>query len=357
MKVVMVVEAFGAGVLNAVILASKAVLDFGGNVVVIHDMRPDTPPNVYDMFPSGVEFVRFPIKKSLFLGGFGRGYLDFHKLILKLNPDVLHMHSSYAGALGRVTCLVGGVRAKTFYSPHAFKFVGEKGIAKLGYFLMEKLLGKVPAAVVACSNSELLAARRVSGRSLLLENSVDVQRLPEKEYTSGRCVIGSVGRLAPQKAPEKFAKILSAMATTHDIEGVWVGGGDQKYVKVLEECGVRHVPQVKPYQLFQIFSKIDVYIQTSLYEGMPLSVIEAQVMGIPCVVSNVDGNRDVIEHGVTGFVANSAEEMLAYTKKLVENYDMRVAFGRAARERGLRRFSYQRYRDELYNIYQPPAVR
>jgi glycosyltransferase involved in cell wall biosynthesis len=351
MKVVLVVEAFGAGVLNAVILTSKAVLDFGGEVFVIHDTRPDTPTNVYDMFPENVKFIYFPIKRSLFLGFGWRGYMDFRHLLLKLDPDVLHMHSSFAGGLGRIAILFSGLRAKRFYSPHAFKFIGERGIGRLLYFGLEMILGLTRGSVIACSNSELLAARRVSRHCLLLENCVDVQRLPQKTQMPGRCLIGSVGRLAPQKAPDKFASLFAVLTCSHEVDGLWVGGGEERYVNMLTTAGVRHVPQLGPDKLFSMFSCIDIYIQTSLYEGMPLSVIEAQVMGIPCVVSNVDGNRDVVEHGVTGFVANSDAELLTYTKLLVEDSGLRASFGAAARNRGLIRFSYSRYRDQLHSIY------
>jgi glycosyltransferase involved in cell wall biosynthesis len=237
------------------------------------------------------------------------------------------------------------------YSPHAFKFIGEHGVGKMLYFVLEMILGLTPASVIACSNSELLAARRVSRHCVLLENSVDIQRLPKKTQREGRCLIGSVGRLAPQKAPDKFASLFASLSSSHDVDGLWVGGGEYRYVEMLTAAGVKHVPQVGPDKLFSLFSDMDIYIQSSLYEGMPLSVIEAQVMGIPCVVSNVDGNRDVVDHGVTGFVANSDEELLKYTKLLVEDGALRATFGSAARTRGLVRFSYSRYRDQLQSIY------
>lgn len=351
MKVVLVVEAFGAGVLNAVILTSKAILDFGGQVIVIHDTRPDTPDNVYGLFPSGVKFINFPIKKCLFLRKGLRGYRDFRGLLININPDVIHMHSSFAGGLGRIACAFSGLRARKFYSPHAFKFIGEQGIGRFLYFSLELILGIIPASVIACSNSELLAARRVSRSCLLLENSVDVKRLPQKKQKYGRCLIGSVGRLVPQKAPDKFAMMFAELSNSQAIDGLWVGSGDDRYVEKLISAGVRHVPQVAPDTLFSIFADIDIYIQTSLYEGMPLSVIEAQVIGIPCVVSNVDGNRDVVEHGVTGFVANNDDEMRGYIKILIEDSTLRRSMGVAARLRGTSRFSYARYRDQLKAIY------
>jgi glycosyltransferase involved in cell wall biosynthesis len=72
---------------------------------------------------------------------------------------------------------------------------------------------------------------------------------------------------------------------------------------------------------------------------MPMALIEAQVAGIPAVVTNVVGNRDIVIHCVTGFVASNDEELAKYLALLRDNPTLRQQMGAAARKRAMERFS------------------
>ena len=90
----------------------------------------------------------------------------------------------------------------------------------------------------------------------------------------------------------------------------------------------------------------------SLWEGMPLALIEAQASGLPAVVSDVVGNRDVVINGETGFVCKSDEELLQKTRLLIEDADLRRHMGRAARAMASVRFSVDRMHREMMAVYE-----
>lgn len=95
----------------------------------------------------------------------------------------------------------------------------------------------------------------------------------------------------------------------------------------------------------------NICVQTSLWEGMPITVIEAMVAGIPVVVTDVVGNRDVVAPGESGFVAQDEDELAYYVEKLVKNPVLRQEMGRCAREIAIKRFSLDRLIKELVEIY------
>jgi glycosyltransferase involved in cell wall biosynthesis len=97
---------------------------------------------------------------------------------------------------------------------------------------------------------------------------------------------------------------------------------------------------------------LDIYVQTSLWEGMPVAVIEAQVAGVPAVVTDILGNRDVVRDGETGFVCRHEEEMVAQLVKLIREPKVRVHMGQQARRFAVTRFSIERLLDELLDAYQ-----
>ena len=69
---------------------------------------------------------------------------------------------------------------------------------------------------------------------------------------------------------------------------------------------------------------------TSLWEGMPLALLEAMYLKKPCVVTNVVGNRDVVENGKNGYVCNSVEEFVEKIQFLVDHRDLCDNFGDTA---------------------------
>ena len=96
---------------------------------------------------------------------------------------------------------------------------------------------------------------------------------------------------------------------------------------------------------------VDIFVLPSLWEGMPLALIEAQVAGLPAVVSNVVGNRDVVIDGETGFVCDSDQEFITKTRLLIDDADLRLKMGQAAREMAAKRFSVERMHREMMAVY------
>jgi glycosyltransferase involved in cell wall biosynthesis len=101
-------------------------------------------------------------------------------------------------------------------------------------------------------------------------------------------------------------------------------------------------------------SELDIYVQTSRWEGMPVALIEAQVAGIPAVVTDVVGNRDVVVHGVTGFVG-SDEEIPGYLEQLRGDRKLREEMGAAARELAVAKFSMDTIFHRWLNTYESTA--
>jgi glycosyltransferase involved in cell wall biosynthesis len=108
-------------------------------------------------------------------------------------------------------------------------------------------------------------------------------------------------------------------------------------------------------EVYSALAMADVFVLPSLWEGMPLALIEAQAAGLPAVVSNVVGNRDVVIDGETGFVCDSDRELIAKTRLLIEDVDLRLKMGLAARAMAAERFSVQRMHREMMIVYQTVA--
>lgn len=105
--------------------------------------------------------------------------------------------------------------------------------------------------------------------------------------------------------------------------------------------------------IYEVIKACHIYIQPSLKEGLSKSVIEAMAQEIPCVVSNVGGLPELIEHNVSGLLVppKNPEALASAILKLVNDKDLRDTLGKNARKRLFQKFSMDKYVDGVYDMY------
>ncbi|MFM0027751.1 glycosyltransferase [Paraburkholderia madseniana] len=346
-KIVHVTEAFAGGVLRCVVLLANLQAEAGHDVVIVHSFRRDTPP------PEKLDAILDPrVNRRVvdFRTEIGlRDVLSLLKLLLILRrerADIIHLHSSKAGALGRVAALILFGIDRTIYSPHGFSFL-KKDVSRRtarAYIWIERLLHAIGGTIIGCSRSEARYARMVLSRRRvgLVENAIDLDFFDFGEPSgieNRSVVVCTSGRVTYQKAPWKFSRLAADLSSKTNLRFVWFGDGDRTAVDAwIDQTVVDLSGWIDSDELRQRLKESDLFILPSLWEGMPLALIEAQAMGLPAVASRIAGNRDVIIHGVTGFLAHTDEELMRYTRCLIDDGDLRRRMGAAAREFAAARF-------------------
>jgi glycosyltransferase involved in cell wall biosynthesis len=131
----------------------------------------------------------------------------------------------------------------------------------------------------------------------------------------------------------------------------WIGGGEPEGVAALEAAGVDVTGWLRRPDALAALSRMDVCLHATRWEGMPVALIEAQVAGLPAVTTDVVGNRDVVRHGETGFVASTPEGVADALSRLIADPSLRARLGRRAREVALVRFSLERLLDDYERLY------
>lgn len=233
------------------------------------------------------------------------------RLIREIDPEVVHGHSSVGGALARLSAV--GLRIPVFYTPHGL-------MPNRAYRLIEKLLGRFTNTLVAVSPSEgslaiewgLVARDRVA----VVPNGIDIA-VPDGPcldirllagIPSGAPLVGTVIRLVPQKAPELFVAVCAEVAKSRgDAHFLLIGLGpmQERVDKAVAECGLQgrwhQIPHLS--QAADVLGQLDVFALLSAFEGGPYTPLESMRSGVPVVLTDVVGNRDVVESGVSGLVA------------------------------------------------------
>lgn len=359
MQIIHITEALGGGVAHSLSQLAKAQAADGHDVMVVHSVRPDTPIDFLPgLYPAPIERRVLPMVTAINPVADLRALGQIVALLRAKQPDVIHLHSSKAGVLGRLAALMLGLRNRVFYSPRGFAFLREDvSPAKQKLFLrLERFASKLGGTVIGCSGTEADLARSEVGhaRICLVENSVDLTAVPVASGSSnGHVRIVTSGRICYQKAPWRFRDMAKGCADL-PADFVWLGDGDLRADLMVNGALPTNVAVAGWLARAGVYAELasaDVFVLPSLWEGMPLALIEAQAAGLPAVVSNVVGNRDVVINGETGFVCDTDEELIQQTRLLVQDAALRQKMGLAAREMAAVRFSVDRMHREMMAVY------
>ncbi len=223
--------------------------------------------------------------------------------------DVVHLHSSKAGAVGRIAAvLMVRKRPKVVFTPHAWSWLVGGPVAR-AYRLVERILGHVSDVIVAVSESEARDGRAVLGRArnriVVIENGVDLTRFAPSRPSADRDrtapLIVCVGRLTRQKGQDVALRALSLMEN-QEARIRFVGSGQDAGLlsELARRLGIDDrvewtgaVSDTAPH-----LCAADVALAPSRWEGSSLVMLEAMACGAPLVVTRVNGAEAVGEAGI-----------------------------------------------------------
>lgn len=163
-------------------------------------------------------------------------------------------------------------------------------------------------------------------------------------------LVVTTARITYQKAPWRFAAV--ARALQGRARFLWVGGGDPADIaRWIGDAPVEMREWVTPEELGEVFKEADIFLFPTLWEGMVVSLIQAQGRGLPAVTSNVVGNRDTVLDGTTGCVRTDEQGLIEATRSLIDDAELRRTMGSAAVEHVREHFTDDRIGTDSLEIY------
>lgn len=296
-----------------------------------------------------------------------RSTIALKRIISDFEPDVLHCHSSKAGAVGRIGRLLSKNYPKVVYSPHAIA-------ANLGrqYLLIERVLRPLTARYSAVSESEraeLMSIKIGDENSIdVVHPTIDTAHFDVRRQQSARSdlslplnakVVVGVGRLVLQKNPHLFLEVIQRVAAHYPaLRAFWIGEGDMRseIQAAITALGLADVvtlvgwqQDVRPY-----IAASDLLLSCSSYESFGYMVAEALAMERPVVASNVTGTSDIMS-GPLGdwlYAPGDLEAAASRICALLNDQATTARVGAVGRELMAQRFNREAMTKALHRVYQ-----
>jgi glycosyltransferase involved in cell wall biosynthesis len=275
------------------------------------------------------------------------------RLVAHEVPDVVHAHSSWAGVYSRVRRLPRPV----VYQPHCYAFddPATPRAVRAAYRLIERALATNSDGVVVLTPHEAdLATSLASRRVTVVPNVPTVPVLPEQPViaTTTDPVVVMAGRLCPQKDPGFFADVAAQVHRTRPgIRFVWIGDGEPSLAVRLRRAGVTVTGWLPDTELARTLAGANLYLHTGLYEGFPLSVLDAAATRLPVLVRDIPAFRGSgLEH------VGSVPAAATATVRLLGDPD-ELARARARGSRLLEAMNLDEQRRSLTELYRAVSDR
>jgi glycosyltransferase involved in cell wall biosynthesis len=313
-------------------------------------------------------------------------YQKIKKLIQEFKPDIVHTHAAKAGAIGRLaakSCKVP-IIIHTFHG-HVFHSYFSPSKTKI-YVEIEKYLAKTSTCIIAISESQKIELSKTF--NICTPEKIEIVKLgfdllkfqenqPEKRTSfrarynidADEIVIGIVGRLVPVKNHFFFLEVLKAVftITTKKVRAFIIGDGElrEKIAQYAKELGLDSVDANMENRKAQltftswikevdfVYAGLDIVALTSLNEGTPVSLIEAQAANKPVVSTRVGGVENIVLHNHTGLLSENGgkETFVKNIVQLIENEEFRKALSQGGWRHVKEQFHYERLVKEMRLLY------
>lgn len=297
------------------------------------------------------EIIKFPLKnmvKPISLKKDLKCFFELKKVIKQFKPNIIHLHSSKAGVMGRLASIFNNKRI--VYTVHGFDSIRLKHRI---FLPLEKILQYFCGAIVPVSiyDEKNLCSEKITKKLYVVHNGI---KEPEKKNhldliksVSNRKIIMTIARISPpQKKIQMFLDVAKSMP---EYLFIWIGGEfdcpidetRKKYVLPSNCILVGNIPEASSY-----LNDCDLFVLFSNFEGLPMTIIEAMANKKPVVASDVGGINELIDENC-GKLIETEEDAIKSIKEILENSNTAAEMGNSAYEKYKKDFTI----DAMWNKY------
>lgn len=292
--------------------------------------------------------------------------------VLKISStNIIHSHGLKENVLAYISTMFFDNHIALINTQHGMPELIDRNMKFLKRYLLSKynihlMRGKnkhIIAVSTDMRNNLILLEKVPSNRISVIHNGTETDCHVRHDKIKQLFVIGSAGRFFPVKDYRLMVEIAMEINKINSkIRFELAGDGPERALihGLIRRYHLEEKFILRGYMdnMTDFYSGIDLYINTSRHEGLPMSVLEAMAHGIPVVVPNIGGMGEIITNGVEGYILNNRDPKL-FSEKCLEIINNKPMYDRMAsnsRERVVTNFTYKKMAEKYYDIYMEYAI-
>ncbi len=278
-------------------------------------------------------YYNIPFERNPFKLENLKAYKELKKVIDNGRYDIIHCHTPVGAMLTRLAAKQARKNGtKVFYTAHGFHFYkGAPAINWVLYYPVEKWLSRYTDVLITINKEDYERAKAFkAGRGGYVPGvGIDIKKVKKSDNmhkekrerrweefanTQDDMVLVSVGEVSKNKNHRVIIEALGKLKRK-DIYYVICGRGPMhdEYVSLANQLNISKQVILTGYRtdVADFYKAADVFVFPSFREGLPVAVMEAMASGLPVICSDIRGNTDLVDDGVTGLISNNTPEELA----------------------------------------------
>ena len=280
-----------------------------------------------------------------------------------INPDIISLNERFSAYFPSKLSI-----PKTFttHNPDAMAFYKDFALKSNGlnyvFFGVKK---RIEEGVMSRSDINIALTKSIRDylhgngftNTFIIPNAVDAKKYTNKGDDN---FILFAGRLSKVKGLTYLIQAFSEISNDYDTDLLLVGSGpDEKGLKKMVrlkniEDRVHFIPMVDKEKLREYLSKCSIFVLPSLFECMPVTLLEAMASGKPVIASDIPGPKDIITHGYNGFLfeKENVDELKNYLELLIEDKELRKRIRENARKTVEEKYTFEKVADSHLKLYE-----
>lgn len=342
-RIVYIVESFATGVFTYLVDLTNGLSD-KYDFLILYGKRDETPKDFKKYFNNNVKFIEIKnLQRKISIKDI-KALKEIKEVLKKEKYDIIHLHSSKAGALGRI-----GIHNKVmFYTPHSYAFLSKNILKNILFKIIEVVLSKINnCKTIACSKDEYIKTIKFNKNSTYVDNGVNIDYLSTIPVNKSKMSICTCGRIIKQKNPKLFNEIAESFP---DIDFIWIGDGPDR--NLLTSKNIKVTGFLKRKEALKELVKHDVFILPSIYEGLSIGLLESMYLKRICIVSNISSNKYIIDNNLNGFICKNKEDYINTINNIINKKYTLEKIKREARKDIIKNYNIKKMCEKYEKIYE-----
>jgi glycosyltransferase involved in cell wall biosynthesis len=359
---------------------------WGGAQKYVYSIATNLPKNLYDVFvitgrgeilknkleKEGIRVYEISnLKRDISIFSEIKSFISVFKILRKESPDVLHLNSPKAGGIGSVVGKILGIK-NIILTAHGWTFNENRGIfSKLIIIFLSWFTALLCHKTIVIADREMKQGRRmpfVKNKIVLIKNGVENIDFKEKKEAQKELFqhinktpinnvlwLGTIAELHKNKGLEYAIGAVAKIETP--VVFFIIGEGEER--KNLERMIEKHNLENRVFLVGflenakEYLRAFDIFTLTSIKEGLPYTILEAGLAGLPVVASNIGGIPDIIDNGLNGILVEKTniEQITKTIELMIRNPDQRKSFGLKLQEKVEKEFSLKQMLNKTLQLY------